>query len=95
MLQEADIGIGISGVEGMQVFFERIAQRLYSASILNSIWKFISFCDFVFSAVHFDKYLFPNCRQLCQVTLQLLSSDIWSGCFLCMDIGVTEGSQQW
>ena len=26
MLQEADIGIGISGVEGMQVFFERIAQ---------------------------------------------------------------------
>jgi P-type E1-E2 ATPase len=42
MLQEADIGVGISGVEGMQVNPEKISQRLYCAFIFTSIWKFIS-----------------------------------------------------
>ena len=32
MLQEADIGIGISGVEGMQVNAERTSESLYSSS---------------------------------------------------------------
>lgn len=48
----------------------------------------------IFSVLLSEKY-FPNSRQSCQVTLQLLSSGIWSACFLCMDIGVAEGSHQW
>lgn len=49
MLQEADIGVGISGVEGMQVNAEQIAQKLFFASFLlpsgNSL-KWISECPF-------------------------------------------------
>lgn len=51
MLQEADIGIGISGVEGMQ-------------AVMSSDIAIAQF-----------RYLEHN--------------------FLCMDIGVTEGSHQW
>lgn len=42
MLQEADIGIGISGVEGMQVNIDQIAQNLNFVSFwfLTSIQRF-------------------------------------------------------
>ena len=46
MLQEADIGIGISGVEGMQVFFERIAQRLFHLEIYFSLRLCVFSCPF-------------------------------------------------
>lgn len=49
MLQEADIGVGISGVEGMQVNAEQIAQKLFFSSFLlpfgNSL-EWISDCSF-------------------------------------------------
>lgn len=32
MLQEADIGVGISGVEGMQVNSKQVAPRVFAAS---------------------------------------------------------------
>ena len=46
MLQEADIGIGISGVEGMQVFSERIAQRLFHLEIYFSLRLCVFSCPF-------------------------------------------------
>lgn len=43
MLQEADIGVGISGVEGMQVKTSQIAP---TSSRVTSIWKFVLLREF-------------------------------------------------
>lgn len=82
MIQEADIGIGISGVEGMQVNLKQIPAGVITKSFHSS-----QFC-FIF-------LIFLNFRQSCQVILQSHSFDTWSGCSLCMVIGVTEGSHPW
>jgi P-type E1-E2 ATPase len=88
MLQEADIGVGISGVEGMQVFS---TEQLTSPLIVENI----SLLD---CNSHHLLTLFYACFQLrlpWQVMLQLLSFGIWSVYYLYMGIGVTGGSHLW
>ena len=89
MLQEADIGVGISGVEGMQVLY-----RFFHMFLLILI--FVSFAiSLDFYSLKFVIYAYFQSRRSCQAILQLHSFDIWSVCCLCMGIGVTEGSRQW
>lgn len=87
MLQEADIGIGISGFEGMQV---------------NMLIMWLTAYDFMFCEVFLNLliqislFLYPKTiRQSCQATLQLHSSVFLSAYYLYMVIGVTEGCHQW
>jgi len=85
MLQEADIGIGISGVEGMQVL----------TKLINYLC-FVLLMGFYFLTLFLNpSVIIVPLRRLCLVILQLHSSAIWKGYFLYMDIGVTEESHQW
>ena len=86
ILQEADIGVGISCVEGMQVYAEQIFSILFH-SHLEIYLSYICF-----QLIFLTNNSFQNSRQSCQVTLQLLSSVIRRVCFLCTGISVVEGS---
>lgn len=67
MLQEADIGVGISGVEGMQVQF----------SCFNYHLMLFVVCLFFCVGL----ILIIVLRLLCPATLRLLNSDIWNVCY--------------
>ena len=86
ILQEADIGVGISSVEGMQVYAEQIFSILFHSHLK------INLTYICFQLFFLTNNSFQNSRQSCQVTLQLLSSDIWRVCFWCTGISVIEGS---
>ena len=88
MLQEADIGVGISGVEGMQV---SSTEQLTSQLIVVNI----SLLDCNSHHLLTLFYAFFQLRLPWQVMLQLLSFGIWSVYYLYMGIGVTGGSHLW
>lgn len=51
MLQEADIGVGISGVEGMQVNAKKIAQRFFLFPCL-----FLCIVGYPYLAIFYSEY---------------------------------------
>ena len=79
MLQEADIGVGISGAEGMQVIF----------------WCFVDFINCAHDFFSYSCFWLRLSRLSWQVMLPLPNSAFWNGYFWCMDIGVTGASQWW
>lgn len=95
MLQEADIGIGISGVEGMQVIKADCLKTLEGSLSYGLLLPSSNLFSFMKSLFSFITTTFQYFRQSCQVTLQLRNSVIWSAYYLSMGIGVTEGYHQW
>lgn len=68
MLQEADIGIGISGVEGMQVNLQYLAYYFLFPPYLSITLTLNLYCFYFSCLLHF--YFIKTFRQLCQVILQ-------------------------